>query len=132
MKTLDRINIIANRVANFEIESKQADDTVFSAVFAVVRENAKKYKDELEYKAQGILKEKLINELSSMGLSVLSVEISLGQYRGSRFVTSGKIRVETGSKQKAHSVEKMLQKYHKKYVMKEFDLGTGVAEYNFR
>jgi len=132
MKTLDRINTIANRVAGFEIESKQAEDTVFSAVFAVARENAKKYKDVLEFKAQDVLKEKLIKELSSRGLNVLSVEISLGRYRGSRFVSSGKIRVVTGNKQTAHSVERMLKKYHTKYMMKAFDAKTGIAEYNFR
>lgn len=127
----DRIEKMAERVSFFVLAGEQPD-SLFTDVFSVVREKARDYKEVLELKARDSLKSDLIKDLKDRGHDVVSVEISLGKYRGSRFVTSAKVRVVSNDARQAKSLVKVLQRYHPRYSLKSFDEKTKQAEYNIR
>ena len=128
----NRINGMAARVAFFVLAEGQPEDELFGAAFSVLREKARDFKEKLELEARDSLKDSLIKDLSSRGYEVASVEISLGKYRGSRFVTSAKIRVKVKDARDAKALVKVLQRYHPRYSLKSFDEQTKQAEYNIR
>ena len=125
-----RICRIANVVAGrFVIGS---DDGIFSVRFQDLREKVKALKEEWSQKAGRELQALLEKDLADLGFVVGSVTVSLGKYKGSRFVTSAKVTVTAPTEAKAHELAKHLLRYSPKYVMKSFDPATGVAEYNIR
>jgi len=132
MDRTDRIERMAARVAFFVLAGEQPEDTIFDAAFSVLRQKARDYKDDLESKARDSLKESLIKDLKDRGYDVVSVDISLGKYRGSRFVTSAKVRVLAKGIGQAKALVKILQRYHPRYSLKSFDEQTKQAEYNIR
>ena len=79
-------NTIAERIA------KQRPSTLFKQVFFDIREKAKKQKNEQSDKAAIWLQKQLLGDLRSKNLMV-ELKLSLGQYRGSKFVTSAKMTV---------------------------------------
>jgi hypothetical protein len=126
----NRFDRMATRVAFFILSDESPE--LFSKAFIDARLKAKKYKYKLEEEVQNSLKNSLINDLKSRGHEGISVEISLGQYRGSRFVTSAKIRVLSNDIGQARLLEKYLKKYHSRFNLKLYDAETKVAEYNIR
>lgn len=130
---MDRTNRIARmsgRVAFFELAGQTEEEYLFGTVFSVLRQKAKEYKEDLELKARDLLKDSLINHLSDRGVKIESVDVVLGKYRGSRFVTSAKVRVLTNGIGQAKLLVKFLQTYHPGYTLKEYD--NGIATYNIR
>lgn len=132
MERKHRIEKLAARVAFFMVAEGQAGDTIFGSAFSVVRQKARDYKDKLELAARDSLQDSLIKDLKDRGYDVTSVEISLGKYRGSRFVTSAKVKVVTKDIGQAKALVKILQGYHSNYTLKTFDPETKQAEYNIR
>lgn len=132
MNRRNRIDGMATRVAFFILAGGQPEEPVFGAAFSVVRQKARDYKDQLEEKAMNSLKDSLIKDLTDRGYEVISVDISLGKYRGSRFVTSAKVRVLSNDMRQAKALVKELQRYHPHYSLKSFDEDTKQAEYNIR
>jgi hypothetical protein len=132
MMTGNRIDRMAAKVAFFILADRQPDDPIFDATFSVLRQKARDFKDQLEEKAKNSLKDSLINDLKGKGYEVISVDISLGKYRGSRFVTSAKVRIKAKDAREAKAVVKDLQRYHPRYSLKTFDEATKQAEYNIR
>ena len=124
-----RIDRIATRVAISEIAG-QVEDTVFDSAFSVLRQKARDFKDDLEQKAQDFLQKKLINDLKGRGYEDISVEISLGKYRGSRFVTSAKVHAKMKDEKTAKALVKVLQNYHPNFSLKSYE--DGIAFYNIR
>lgn len=86
---------------------------IFDAVFSNLREKDRDYKDGLEQSARDSLNKMLIKDLIGRGHDVVSVEISLGKYRGSRFVTSAKVAVRLKDMKDAKILVKELQRYHR-------------------
>ncbi len=134
-----RIDRIARRVATVEVvaaslfRAKARPSDLFGAVFFDVREKAKKLKEDWSQKAGQKLESDLAKDLRASGLQVSEVKLSLGKYRGSRFVTSAKIRVKVEDEKQADELLKYLQgKYSPKYKLKSFDSESGEAFYNVR
>lgn len=126
----DKIAQLAERVAFRFFARGQQEDAIFDAAFSALREKARDYKDGLEQAARESLQKSLIKDLTDRGYEVISAEISLGKYRGSRFVTSAKIRVRVKDRATAKGLVEVLRRYHPRYSLKSLD--GGEAEYNFR
>ena len=124
-------NDIANRVAfHFLVGGKRPDD-LFAGVFYDIREKAKQLKKDWSAQAQQDLQNTLQKDLNSKGIPVGSLKVSLGQYRGSKFVTSAKLVVKLKDEKSANNLLTYLKgKYSPKYKLKKFE--NGVAEYNVR
>lgn len=113
------------------VVAKGRPDTLFEQVFYDIREKAKAFKKEQSTKAQAWLTQSLSADLQSKGLQV-ELKVSLGQYRGSRFVTSAKLAVK-GLKDERAAQELLVYlkgKYTPKYKLKKFE--NGIAQYNVR
>ena len=123
---------VADRVAAFIIAKKRPSD-LFSAVFFDVRQKVKGIKEQWEDEAASHLQKTLINDLKSRGLSVTGLKVSLGQYRGSRFVISANMEVGRLDGKGAKELLVYLQsRYSPKYKLKSYDPETGMAKYNVR
>lgn len=113
------------------VTAKSRPGTLFEQVFYDIREKAKAFKKEQSSKAQGWLTQALYSDLQSRGLQV-ELKVSLGQYRGSKFVTSAKLAVKGLQNEKtAQELLVYLKgKYSPKYKLKKFE--GGIARYNVR
>jgi len=137
---MGRIERITRRVATAEVVAvsfflaKERPSDLFGAVFFDIREKAKKLKTQWEDQAVTGIQRALIEDLTkNRGLSVVDFKLSLGKYRGSRFVTSAKLKVKVDTEQQAQELLKHLQtKFSPKYKLKNFDSESGVASYNVR
>ena len=116
----------------FKIVAKDAPDDLFGKAFFELRQKAKDLKEKWSQEARNSLQNTLIKDLKEKVVEVQSVEISLGKYKGSRFVTSAKVRVVVKSEKAAKELETYLQKYSPKYVLKSWDKDSGIAELNIR
>lgn len=111
--------------------AKGRPETLFEQVFYDIREKAKDIKEGLEDKAKGGLESKVVSDLQGKGVRVNSAKMSLGKYRGSRFVTSFKLSVVAGDEAEAEKIAEYLRgKYSPKWKVKSFD--NNVAELNIR
>lgn len=127
----DRYDKMAGRVA-FRVLAKGRPEDFFGAAFWSLREKAKALKEQWSQDARVVLQDLLVKDLTDMGFKVESVTVSLGKYKGSRFVTSAKVSVTAPSEKKAKELARHLLRYSPKYVMKSWDPTTGVATYNIR
>jgi hypothetical protein len=123
---------ISNRVGLWMVAKSRPDD-LFAGTFFDIREKAKKLKNKWSDEAQAHLQKTLINDLMSKKVKVLDAKLSLGQYRGSKFVTSAKLKVQIKDKASAEKLASYLQsKFSPKYKLKSFKEEEGIAEYNVR
>lgn len=134
---MERIERITRRVAAAEavaasfLLAKERPSDMFGAVFFDIREKAKALKSQWENQAIETIQKDMADDLKGGGIEVVELKISLGRYRGSRFVTSAKLRAKVKSQEKADKLLTHLQtKYSPKYQLKTFE--DGVAEYNVR
>lgn len=134
-------NAVANelvRVAKQLIAwgSKEPPATMFEKTFFDIREKAKAYKEEQSLKAGDWLKAQLIQDLKEKGFAVPSMDLSLGKYKGSRYISSAKLYVMANPVFVANDprMSKLLlylqTKYSPKYQLKDFQ--NGVAFFNVR
>ena len=122
---------IADRVA-LSIIAKERPSDLFKGLFFDLREKAKKLKDKWSQQVKETLLSTLTKDLESK-VQVVDVQVSLGQYRGSKFVTSAKVRVVVKNKAEADKLLTYLQtKYSPKYKLKNFSPESGEAFYNVR
>jgi len=122
---------VAERVAAAIVAGKRPED-MFSAVFFDVRQKAKGLKGQWESEAADYLQKTLIKDLKGRGLTVKGLKVSLGQYRGSRFVTSAKMEVGRLDQKKAEELLIYLRgKYSPKYKLKGIS-EDGMASFNVR
>jgi hypothetical protein len=126
----NRISFISERV--FRYYAKDEDIGEFARTFKVLRLKVKDLKKKWAKEAMESLKKTLIKDLKEKGYDIVEFNISLGQYRGSQFITSAKLSVNMGSEDKAKKLAGYLQKYSPKFSLKEFNKETGVASYNIR
>lgn len=126
-----RFSRIAEIVA-FTHLAKERPLDAFGAAFFDLRQKVKTLKDKLAVGARDGLQKALVKDLTDQGYEVVSAAFSLGQYRGSKFMTSAKVSVKVGSEAKAKKLAGYLLKYSPKFNLKAFDPTTGVADYNIR
>ena len=127
---------MGNRVAFFVLAGTRPDD-LFAGKFFDVREKVKELKGKWSEEVRDGLEKTLINDLKSMkSVQFSDLSVSLGQYRGSKFVTSAKFKAKTKSMAIAEQFLAYLQKkYSPKYKMKnavEAEDGTVIADFNIR
>lgn len=134
---MERIERITRRVAAAEavaasfLLAKDRPSDMFGAVFFDIREKAKAMKSQWEDQAVKTIQKDMADDLKESGTEVLELKVSLGKYRGSRFVTSAKLRVKAKTQEKADKLLTHLQtKYSPKFVLKEYV--DGIASYNVR
>lgn len=133
------IETMAARVAFSVLTAKGRPDDLFARAFWEIREKAKEYKKTQSEKAKDYLSKTLINDLKGRGsvLALSDFKLSLGQYRGSKFVTSAKFKAKLKDKETAEKLLSYLQKrYSPKYKLKNVsepgEDGSVTASYNIR
>jgi hypothetical protein len=116
---------------------KEVPTTLFEKTFYDIREAAKRYKEEQSQKARLSFIQTVTDDLTKNGLHVVSFDVSLGKYKGSRFVTSAKLFVRFGTEtvkpnqSGIKNLEAYLQAaYSPKFHYKSFTDGT--AFFNVR
>lgn len=137
---MDRYEKISRRVVateavavSFFRQAKDRPTDIFGASFFDIREKVKKLKQDWEDEALGKIQATLQRDLKGRGVQTTDLKISLGQYRGSRFVTSAKFSAKAKNKKQAEALLRYLQnKYSPKYKLKSFDEKSGIATYNVR
>jgi hypothetical protein len=133
------IETIAARVAFSVLTAKARPDDLFSGAFWEIREKARDFKNTQSEKTKNYLSNTLIKDLKGIStvLGVTDFKLSLGQYRGSKFVTSAKFKAKMKDEQAANDLLKYLQtRYSPKYKLKEVsdpeDDGSVTVEFNIR
>ena len=113
-------------------ESKARPNTLFEQVFFDIREDTKKTKGKLEENAKGKIESQVLKDLKGKGVKVLEEKLSLGKYRGSRFVTSFKLKLQVKDAQEAENIAEYLRgKYSPKWKVKKVS-DDGIADLNVR
>ena len=125
-----RFDSIAMRVAS-RLVAKERPADEFGAAFFDLRQKVKDLKKEWAKKAMESLKAELVKDLKEKGYDIGEFDMSLGQYRGSQFITSAKLSVKMGSEEKAKKLAEYLQKYSPKFSLKSYS-EDGIAAYNIR
>jgi len=130
---------IARRVASTEVVTAslllaaQRPNDLFGATFFDIRTKAKDLKEEWSQKAKTKLEKAVRADMKSKNVPVNSFDISLGKYRGSRFVTSAKLKVRLKDEKSAQKLLSYLQtKFSPKFKLKSFDEDSKEAFYNVR
>ena len=129
------IDSMAARVAFSVLTAKDRPDDLFAGAFFDIRKKTKSLKEKWSKQAQKELSNTLIKDLKSKGASPVDFKLSLGQYRGSKFVTSAKFKVKLKDKKSAEKLLSYLQKrYSPKYKLKDVsdESGGAIASYNIR
>ena len=126
-----RFGSMVERVAEWRLAKERPQDA-FGATFFDLRQKVKGIKDKLATQAMDALENGLVKDLKGAGYEVVSTGFALGQYRGSKFITSAKLSVKVGTEAKAKKLAEQLLKWSPKYNLKAFDPSTGVADYNIR
>jgi hypothetical protein len=142
---MDRIAKIANRITEgdmgnrvaFFVLAKKRPDDLFAGKFFDVRKKIKELKGKWSEDVRAGLEKTLINDLKGRkNIQFSDFKLSLGQYRGSKFVTSAKFKAKIKSMAIAEQFLAYLQKkYSPKYKMKnvvEAEDGTVTADFNIR
>ena len=128
-----RVAVSEAVVASLLLEAKDRPSDLFGALFFDIREKAKKLKDSWEEKAGKQAEQALRKDLKARNVPIVDFKLSLGKYRGSRFVTSAKLSVRVKTEKEAQNLLKYLQsKYSPKFKLKNFNEDEGVASYNVR
>jgi hypothetical protein len=82
-------------IARLLVAGKERPQTEFEGEFWDMREKMKIVKDRLSKQSQAKLQADLISDLKSMGIPLASVDLRLGKFRGSFYVTTCKIIVNS-------------------------------------
>jgi len=126
---MDRFDNISMRVA-FEVLSKERPLDAFGAMFFDLRLKVRDLKEKWSQQAKESLRKALVEDLTGKGYEVVSAEFALGQYRGSRFMTSAKVSVKVGTEVEAKKLATYLLKFSPKFNLKSWE--NGIAAYNIR
>jgi len=127
---MDRHAKIAESVAGWFV-AKQRPEDMFGAVFFDIRAKAKELKEKWSQAAAVKLQKAVVDDLTAQGFQVTSFDISLGQYRGSRFVTSAKLKLPMKDEAEAEKLAVYLRgKFSPKFKFKS--LTDGEAFFNVR
>jgi hypothetical protein len=118
-----RFGNIVERVAEWHIAKERPQDA-FGAAFFDLRAKVKGIKDKLATEAMESLKKGLVKDLTDAGYEVVSIAFALGQYRGSKFITSAKFSVKVGTEAKAKKLAGQLLKWSPKYNLKEYPMAS--------
>jgi len=101
---------------------KERPVTRFEQEFFDLRQKASELKKTWEMDAASKLESELLQDVRSKGANVVEGKLSLGQYRGSRFVTSFKLRVMVKSAEEAEKLAEYLRgKYSPKWKVKSIE-----------
>lgn len=132
LRRFSAIAALAVREA-MERRGKSRPETLFEQAFFDLREKSRAFKKDLEQKAAAGLEKAVVGDLNASGLGVQEAKLSLGQYRGSGFVTSFKLDVKVKDVETAEKVAEYLRgKYSPKWKLKGYDESAGIASYNVR
>jgi hypothetical protein len=124
-----------SNLVRFEVRraiAKARPETLFEQVFYDLRVKAKDLKNKWEKDSGSKLENTLLADLASQNINVLEHKFSLGKYRGSRFVTSFKLKIKVADQKEAENLVSYLkQKYSPKWRLNKIS-EDGIAELNVR
>ena len=128
-----------NRVLNMLVaKGKSRPSTLFEAAFFDLRKKAKDLKQQWSEEARVNLGKRLAADLQGKGLKVVSLDVKLGRYKGSSFITSSKLSVQAKEPFKGEEDERLKQlvsylktTYSPKWKLKSVS-GDGIANLNIR
>ena len=124
------VEVMASRVARSVLAKSRPND-LFAGEFFDLREKVKKLKNDESEKLRAKMEKALLSDLRGKKLTVEG-KVSLGQYRGSKFVTSAKLRVGKLTQEQADKLLTYLRgKYSPKFKLKGLS-EDGIAEFNIR
>jgi len=113
--------------------AKSRPETLFEQAFFDLREKAKGIKKGWEQEAKTKLQDQVLKDLRGKGVVISDFKLSLGNYRGSSFVTSFKLKVNVKDQQEAEKMAEYLRgKYSPKWKVKKFNEEDGTADLNVR
>jgi hypothetical protein len=115
------------RIARSLISGKERPQTAFEGGFWDMREKVKEFKDRAAAIVKADLEKKLITDLKGRGIEVVGMDLKLGRFRGSYFVTTCKLSVRPGSPELE---EHLRAAFSPKFRLKE--TVDGVSTYNVR
>jgi len=110
---------------------KSRPNDLFAGYFWDVREKAKGLKNKWSDEVRTKLEEELLADLRANGVNVESHKLSLGQYRGSKFMTSAKLSL-SGVKDSEGLLTWLRGKYSPKFKIKSEDKEAGTVSLNIR
>jgi DNA primase catalytic subunit len=118
------------RIAN-DILSKDRPNTLFEQAFFDLRIKMKDLKHDAAEKILKRLEKTLKEDLISKKVDVKDLDMKLGAFRGSNFITSSKLHVIMRSEEDAQRLAKYLQEtFSPKFKFKKLE--DGIAEFNIR
>lgn len=121
---------IADRIAK-DMIAKPRPNTVFEGLFFDVKDKIKELKGKWFVEAGKRAEARLRTEMKNNNIYIVEFKLSLGAFRGARFVTSAKLLVKMMDEINAKKFESFLQtKFSPKYRLKSFK--NNVATYNIR
>jgi hypothetical protein len=122
--------IIAKKAVR-EVMGKSRPNTLFEQAFYDLREKARSLKKKWEEQAKTTLQNQVVSDLKSKGIEVLDAKLSLGNYRGSGFVTSFKLKIKADEATAEKIATYLRGKYSPKWKVKKVS-EDGVADLNVR
>ncbi len=136
---MERYVQMARRVASTEVVAASLffgaarPSDLFAGLFFDLRLKAKDLKEKWSQEAKLKLEKMLRADMKAKKVPVTFFGISLGQYRGSRFVTSAKLRVMLKNEKSAQNMLTYLRgKYSPKFKLKSYDKDSKEVFYNVR
>lgn len=115
-----------------EAKAKGRPDTLFKQKFYDIRQKVKGIKENWEKEVGEKLEKLVLDDLASKNVSVIEHKFSLGKYRGSRFVTSFKLKIQLKDQKEAGNLINYLRgKYSPKWRLNRIS-DDGIAELNLR
>jgi len=128
---IKEIIIIAEEILKVNIEAKDKPKTLFEQSFYNLRNEIKDLKHDAAEKILKHLEKTLREDLISKKVDVKDLDMKLGAFRGSNFITSSKLYVTMRSEEDAQRLAKYLQeKFSPKFKFKKLE--DGIAEFNIR
>ena len=132
LKMMQKFSKLMIHAVRQEMEAKGRPDTIFKQKFYDMREKVKAIKNNWEKRVGDKLEKQLLDDLKSKNVSVIEHKFSLGKYRGSRFVTSFKLKIQVKSQKEAENLVDYLKgKYSPKWRLNKIS-DDGVADLNLR
>jgi hypothetical protein len=126
---MDNLRII-NKIAR-DILSKERPNTLFEQAFFDLRLKMKDLKHDAALKVIKKIEDSMRHDLIQQGYIVKDLELKIGSFRGSDYVTTAKTHIQMNDEKKANELATyMQQKYSPKFKFK--GLENSIAEFNIR
>ena len=102
----------------FKVVAKARPDTIFEGLVFDIKNNVKRMLNDQISTLIEKLKRMVEADLTKSNCKVISIDSSMGNFRGHPYITSFKIKIEKSTLKDPHALEQYLQKYSAKFKFK--------------